>query len=239
MPGRHETTEQVSSTDPFLRMIVTTVVVLALFLTAVTALALGMTWKALLHWTGVVLLLTGIGLAARGIIDVRHQWTQRPGSWGTVKQRTQPARTRAASFLWARWNRAVGKWPRAAKRLYLRAYGATVHAGVAEALATVPTPTVSAEVSWGAPPVNGTPEERLGWLEDRLVMAGGQLRDLYAWREQEARDRKAAIEQERSARLAGDQGIRDSIANYAGGGLRLQAVAVARLLAGTLITAIW
>jgi hypothetical protein len=39
--------------------------------------------------------------------------------------------------------------------------------------------------------------------------------------------------------MAEDQRTRDSIANLAGGGLKLQAWGVACLLVGTVITAIW
>ncbi len=39
--------------------------------------------------------------------------------------------------------------------------------------------------------------------------------------------------------MAGDQRIRERMADLAGGGLRLQAWGVACLLAGTVITAIW
>ncbi len=220
-------------------MIVAVVLALAGLLVAVTALALGMTWKALLHWIGVVLVITGISLAAIGISKVRREWTRRPGFWGTVRQRTQPTRIRAASFLWARWNLAVGKWPRAAKWLHLRAHGITVHAGVAGGAAIVLTATGSGEVIWGPPPVTGTTEERLAWLENHMTNAGQQLRTLNAWREQEVRDRQAATEQESAARMAEDQSIRERMADLAGGGLRLQAWGVACLLAGTVITAIW
>lgn len=48
MPDRHEAAEQVSSTDPLMGTIVLFLVVL---LAAVIALALGLSWKGLLHWT--------------------------------------------------------------------------------------------------------------------------------------------------------------------------------------------
>lgn len=69
--------------------------------------------------------------------------------------------------------------------------------------------------------------------------AGRQIGILNAWHEQEVRDRRAATEEERTARMAEDQRIRDRMADLAGGGLKLQAWGVVCLLAGTVLTAIW
>ena len=234
MPDRHEAARPVSSTDPFIG---TVVLVLVVLLAAVIAFALGLTWKGLLHWAGELLLIIGILLAAKGISDVRREWTRRPGFWGTVKQKAQPFRIRAASFMWAYWNRVV-KWAWLAKPLHLRPRerGITAVGGVAMAKASV---SATVEVVWGPPPVTGTTEERLAWLENRMPNAGQQLRTLNALREQEARDRQTVTKEEQAARMAEDQRILDSIANLAGGGLKLQAWGVACLLAGTIMTAIW
>ena len=66
-----------------------------------------------------------------------------------------------------------------------------------------------------------------------------QIDTLYARHEQTVRVWQAAAKEEQAARMAEDQRTRDSIANLAGGGLKLQAWGVACLLAGTVITAIW
>jgi hypothetical protein len=98
--------------------------------------------------------------------------------------------------------------------------------------------SATGQVIWGPPPVSGTVEERLAWLENHLTDAGQQLRTLHAWRTQEVKDRQAATEEER-ARSAEDLRIRDEMADLAGGGLKLQTLGVAFLLVGTLMTAIW
>lgn len=77
MPDPHESPQEGAATDPFMGTIV---LVLVALLTAVIALALGLTWKGLLHWTGEVLLIMGIALAAVGISDVRREWTRLPGT---------------------------------------------------------------------------------------------------------------------------------------------------------------
>lgn len=236
MPDRREVAPQARGTDPFIGTIV---LVLVALLAAVIALALGLTWKGLLHWTGELLLVIGIALAAVGISDVRSEWTRLPGIRGRVQQAAQTIQARAISFMWARWNRAVGKWPRLARRLHLRAHGTVVSAGVAMARGAALAVTATGEVTLGVPPANGTIKERLAWLEDRMVKAGEQIAILDAQHEQEVRVWQAATEGERVARMAEDQRIRDSIANLAGGGLRLQAWGVVCLLAGTVITAIW
>jgi hypothetical protein len=203
----------------------------------VLARAAGLNWQDILHWTGELLLVLGILLAAKGISDVRREWTGLPGFWGIVKQKTQPFRIRAASFMWAYWNQVV-KWAWLAKPLHLRPHerGITAVGGVAMAKASV---SATAEVIWGPPPVTGTTEDRLAWLEGHMVSAGERLRELDVWRQREVADRQAATEEERAARVAEDQRIREDMADLAGGGLRLQAWGVACLLAGTVMTAIW
>jgi hypothetical protein len=106
MPDRHEAAVQVRRTDPFICTIMLVLIVLSW---VVIARASGLTWKGLLHWTGELLLLIGIGLAAMGISDVRREWTRRPGIRGSVKQKSQAIRVRAAARLWVAWNWIV-KW---------------------------------------------------------------------------------------------------------------------------------
>jgi hypothetical protein len=200
----------------------------------VLARAAGLSWQGILHWTGELLLVLGILLAAKGISDVRREWTGLPGFWGATKQKAQVVRARAASLMWAAWNRIV-KWAWLAKPLHLRPHerGITAVGGVAMAKASV---SATAEVLWGPPPVTGTIEDRLAWLEGHMVSAGERLRELDVWRQHEVADRRAAAEEERAARAAD---IREDMADLAGGGLRLQAWGVACLLAGTVMTAIW
>ncbi len=132
----------------------------------------------------------------------------------------------------------MGKWPRLAKLLHLRARGKVVSAGAALAGSAAVTATATGELTLGAP-ANATTKERLAWLEAHMVEVLAQIDILDARHEQEVRDRQAATQEERVARMAEDQRIRERMADLAGGGLKLQAWGVACLLAGTIITAIW
>ena len=90
----------------------TIMLVLVALLAAVIALALGLTLKGLLHWTGELLLLVGIVLAAVDISDVRSEWTRLPDIWGRVQQAAQTIHAHAGSFMWARWNGSCKPFPR-------------------------------------------------------------------------------------------------------------------------------
>jgi hypothetical protein len=230
MPDRREAEPQARSTDPFMGTIV---LVLVALLAAVIALALGLTWKGLLHWTGELLLIIGIALAAVGISDVRREWTQLPGIRGRVKE----YRYRTVTGFWAVWNSVV-TWKLFAKLLRLRPHPKVVE-GTAEVRAYAGVAAVSGLAGGAKVVVGGTVEDRVAWLENRMADVWGQFDIQRAWHEQEVRDRQAATEEERAARTAEEQRIRDSIANLAGGGLKLQAWGVACLLTGTVITAIW
>jgi len=206
---------------------------------AVIAVDLGLTWEGLLHWTGELLLIIGIALAAKGISDVRREWTQLPGAWGSARQEALRIRGRAASFLWLRWNRALERWPVLARRLRLRVHVTHVH------LRDVAVALDAANVSIGAPPgrvlVSGdlTLEARLDQLEQLMADALAQLDALTASHKREIMDRHAGADRERAERTAEARAIRDRMATLAGGGRRLQAWGVACLLAGTIMTAIW
>jgi hypothetical protein len=123
MPDRDEATKQSIGTDPTMR---TFAVFLVFFAVVLLLLALGLTWKGLLHWTGELLLIIGILLAAKGISDVRREWTGRPGIWRSIKHQAQSIRVRATAFLWVRWNRLVEKRPGLARWLHLHIHPADV-----------------------------------------------------------------------------------------------------------------
>jgi hypothetical protein len=216
-------------------------VVLALTVLAyvVAGRAAGLTWKTLLHWAGEILLIIGIALAAVGISDVRREWTRLPGIRGHLQQATQNTQARAASFMWAGWNRAVGKWPRLAKWLHLRAHTKTV-SGSAQLSGTAHVSiSATGKVTIGPPPADRTDKERLAWLEAHMMQVLEQIDSMNERHEREVRTIKDATDEEQAARMAEDQRIRERMANLAGGGLKLQAWGVACLLAGTVMTAIW
>lgn len=184
---------QPADTDPFMAAIMSLLITL---LWVVLARAAGLGWKGVLHWTGELLLIIGILLAAMGISDVRREWTGRPGFWGSINQKAHAFGVRAASFLWVRWNRAVEKWPRLAKWLHLRIHLTHVHSRDAmvlaeTAMAAAAVPSVRVSVS------GNTVEERLDQLEMRVREANQQISFLNAWHTREVRDRQAATEEER------------------------------------------
>ena len=72
-----------SGTDPFMG---TVVLSLLAVLALVLARAAELPWRGVLHWTGEVLLVVGILLAAKGISDVRREWTGLPGMRGRAAQ---------------------------------------------------------------------------------------------------------------------------------------------------------
>jgi len=224
----------IASTDPLIGPVV---LVLAALLYIVLARASGLTWKGVLHWAGEVLLLVGITLAAVGISDVRHEWTRLPGIRGRTAQAMREIRTRVASWTWDRWNRFAEKnWLARRLGLPLHIREVTGSGGV-----TMKKMKVSAtgETGWDVAPANATLEERVAWLEKRMQTAGTDIGTLFARHEQEVSDRQTATREERAAREAEDQRIRERMADLAGGGLRLQTWGVVCLLAGTVMTAIW
>ena len=204
-------------------------------ITAQASLSWGVKWEALLHWAGEALLVAGIILAAKGISDVRREWTSRPGILGSA------AKTwgRASTLFWRGWNKAVERWPRLAGWLRLHIHLTLVPDGDRGQLDDSQHVSTGFRSEWYTQPSGGTPEERLAWLEARIARAGADIGTLYTWHHQEVRDRQAATEGERAAREAEDRRVRQDLADLAGGGLRLQAWGVVCLLAGTVLTAIW
>jgi hypothetical protein len=194
----------------------------------------GVTGPGILHWAGELLLVLGVILAAKGISDVRREWTSRPGIWGRTREVARPR----IGLARARWYRFVGR-SRLAQRLHLHLYRGKPVAGSGSVPMSKMGMTGSGTVGIGSPLTGGTVEERLAWLENRITATWDQVTDLSLSRQQEIKDREAAVEAECAARVAEDERIRGDIANYAGGGLRLQTWGVVCLLAGTVLTAFW
>ena len=189
----------------------------------------GATWDDLLHWAGELLLISGIVLAAWGISDVRREWTQLPGFWGSIEWKTRAMRAHAATTVWRTWNRF-------ARPLHLRLYSKSANPRPL----TIPGTTTMRRSSllnsgWAVRPPGMDFGERLTWLENHMEDVRQDIRTFDMWHHQEVRDRQAATEKEQAAREAEDQRIRELMADLAGGGLRLQAWGVACLLAGTII----
>jgi hypothetical protein len=234
MPGRQDDPMKASGTDPFIGPII---LALTILLYIVLTRASALTWKGTLHWAGEALLIAGIMLAAVGISDVRREWTGLPGIRGRTAQAMRAIRARAASWAWDRWNRFAEKnWLARRLGLPLHIREVTGSGGV-----TMKKMQVSATgaTGWDVAPANATLEERVAWLEKRMQTAGTDIGTLFARHEQEVSDRQAATREERAAREAEDQRIRERMADLAGGGLRLQTWGVVCLLAGTVMTAIW
>ncbi len=221
-------------TDPFMGTIVLCLFALAF---AVTGLAAGMTWERLVHWTGGLLLISGVLLAAKGISDVRREWTGLPGITKSVMLRYRSVSGPVVSFLWLCWNRRLEGWPWLA-RLGLRIHQTHVHGD--DVSVGLDTAQVRVEARPVRPVVtDGDTEQRLAQLEKRLAELEIELDAHSTLHRREIEDRQAETAQEKAERMAGDQGNRDRMADIAGGGLKLQAWAVVCLLLGTILTAFW
>jgi hypothetical protein len=233
MPGHHGTAVRDRRTDPFIGAIVLSLCVVA---SAVLSLAAGMTWQRLLHWAGELLLVLGVLLAAKGIRDVRREWTRLPGITKSADLKLEIVSDRAVSFLWLSWNRRVQKWPRLAERLHLRIHKTHKHSNDVVVLSG------SASVKVEAPPprvriTGGDTDHRFAQLEKRMAELEDEVSLLDAWRTKEIEARRAETAQERAERAVEDERIRKEMADLAGGGLRLQAWGVVCLLVGTILTA--
>jgi len=190
----------------------------------------------LLHWSGETLLVTGILMAAKGISDVRRAWTKLPGWSGILAAQAKGKRDQGARSLWSAWNvLADRRW---ISQFGIRPRRPAVRAVAAVAVAKA-TASATATVIRTPPPAESTAEKRLVWLESRMVTAYAQLDVLREAGQQEVKDRTTAVEQEQADRTADISGIRDDLANLAGGGLRLQTWDVVCLLVGTALTAFY
>lgn len=197
--------------------IISVPLVLGASLAAIAALAYGVTWKTVLHWSGESLLVIGILFAAKGIMDVRREWTALPGISGRMR---------------GYWNRLLRRIPILARILppFTKRVTASVTIGF-----MAHRPTVGPS-DWGTPPSNAGYEERLAWLEARMSSADERIKALDTRIDQEI---PTASYEERAARESDIKVVRESMADLAGGGLRLQAWGVVCLLVGTILTAIW
>jgi hypothetical protein len=202
----------------------------------VVALGLGMKWERLLHWSGEALLVVGVLLAAKGISDVRREWTRRPGIQSSVAQAAKSVRDRAVAAGRDRWHRFVDGWPRVARWLGLHPQRPEVCTNGGFGLRPVglqaTAPVGTAKISEGS-----DLEQRFAQLEKRMAEAEADLGAFNRWRMKEVEERRAETAQERAERIAADQQANEKMADLAGGGLRLQAWAVVCLLVGTVVTA--
>ena len=197
-----------------------------------------MTWQRLLHWTGELLLILGVLLAAKGIRDVRREWTRLPGIMKSTRLVARTARDRVPRFLWLCWNRPLEKWPRVARWLGLPLHQTHIHGK--DVSVGLETARVKVEAHAGRPVITGgDTEQRLTQLEQHLAELEGELDAMSIWRAKEIEARQAETAQERAERMATDQRIRSDMADLVGGGLRLQVWGVVCLLLGTILTAFW
>jgi len=184
MPSRHDIAARPRETDPFMATVMLGLVVLA---GIVLSLAAGMAWQRLLHWAGELLLVVGVLLAAKGISDVRREWTSLPGIRKSAMLKARAVRNRVVSFLWLCWNRSVESWPRLTRQLGLRIHLTHVHVqDVGVAL------DVAAAVKVEAPPgrvviTGGDAEQRLSQLEKRMADLEAELSALDTWRKRRPR----------------------------------------------------
>lgn len=225
--------------DPF---IAANLSVLGVFIWVVLSVALGMKWDRLLHWSGVGLLIVGVLLAAKGISDVRRQWTQQPGIWKSAVVRAERAGSKCAELFWLGWNRLVEKLPAVARSLRWRVHQTPKLSSDVSVGASLATGVITA-ASGRVRTTGGTAEERIERLEKRLAALEDEHYAFRAQYDKDFRVRQAELERERAERTAEDERLnkrlQEKLADAVGGGLHLQTWGVVCLLAGTILTAIW
>jgi hypothetical protein len=162
-------------------------------------------------------------LAAWGIARVRADWTDLLGiRRQSVRWLTRFGRGLSRPFRWL--FRKLRHRPQVVHPF------ASDAAGGADAV-------VSLSVSYAPPPANASPEERIEWLEQRVMPL---LSDVAGLKQDVADERRsrAASESNTSARIAAlESTMNKKLSTFAGSGLRLQAWGVACLLVGSLCTA--
>jgi hypothetical protein len=234
VPSRHEIAGRPRETDPFMATVMLGLVVLV---SIVLSLAAGMAWHRLLHWTGELLLVVGVLLAAKGISDVRREWTSLPGIRTSAILKVGTVRKRVVAFLWLLWNRSVERWPRVARRLGARIHLTHIHAQDVSVFLDDAAAAIAEAHPGGVVITGGDAEQRLSQLEKRMAGLEAELSALDAWRKKDAEVSRAETAQERADRMAADERIRKEMADLVGGGLRLQVWGVICLLIGTVLTA--
>lgn len=119
----------------------------------------------LLHWTGELLLISGVLPAAKGISDVRREWTRLPVFEKSVILRGRSARDSVVSFLWLCWNRRLEAWPWLA-RLGLRIHHTHIHGE--DVIVSAEAAQARAEARVGRVVITGgETDQRLAQLEKR------------------------------------------------------------------------
>lgn len=183
------------------------------------------TTSDVIRYTGLALEVLGVLLAAKGISDVRREWTGLPGIWATIKNCARHA---------AAWTRAklADTWRRLRRRPRAVQLRGGLHAGVSTGA------SLTANVTRAKPPSAGTVEERLAWLERRLAFTMEYLDTTRTELGEERRAREAGDREERTAWSEAVSEARHALANFAGGGLHLQAWGVLAILAGTILATI-
>jgi hypothetical protein len=167
------------------------------------------TLRTMLHLAGTGFLLAGVLLAAKGISDVRREWTGAPGTTGTLSRWLTSARQLVASGIRYAVDGIAALLGRPAIPSGIIGSGGLV----------LPKMRVSASADniWASPAPGSTVGERLEWLEAHMLTAGRLLKALEIAVQDERKERLAAAHGEAEARSAEDQLIYRQIADLAGG----------------------
>ena len=182
-----------------------------------------------LRYAGFAFELAGLLLAAKGIGDVRREWTQLPGIWGHTKALATRFVGALIRKFWAAWNRLA---PRIGLPPHRK--DVSVSGGVAVGIGV----SGSATVLRAPPPTAGTVEERLAWLEERLTQTRKSVDEMRDQFQLEADARKSGDDAERAAWSEAVARTRERLSDLAAGGLRLQTLGVVLLFIGLIFAAI-
>jgi hypothetical protein len=186
------------------------------------AVAAGVTLSAFLRYLGMALQVAGFGIVARGLIDRRERFTDRPSLL-----------TRAGRHLRRTGRLAANRL----RRLLGRPVTQTVRTtGVASDLTI--TFNVNAEVRYGSIDDRLPVSERLAQLDARTREIQERVNRLQSGLGSETTAREAAGAEERAARQAAVEHLDKKLTDLAAGGLHVEWWGVAAFILGTVLGAI-
>jgi hypothetical protein len=150
----------------------------------------GLHWADLLRYLGLAFQIAGVLFVAKGISDVRRHWTALPGIWGRVQAITRLLWEHSVVLFWRLWDAVAGRLGRLPHPRAIKQDGEAGAASNATGIHRVLRP---------APPIEGTVEERLAWLEENLLLTLGDVEAVGDRLAGESRERQARDEEERAA----------------------------------------
>ena len=166
------------------------------------------------RWLGLVLQLAGYATVARGIVNLRRQYSDRPGAIRTARS-------------------TANRWYR---RAFRRQRNQTIELSGTGSVSVTGRPTLTQ--TFAAPDRTAPLDERLTELERQVRHLEQRHNHLTGSFADEVARRDAALAAEKEAREQLDASFRQDLRNLASGGLRTEAYGVAAIMIGTILTTV-